>query len=124
MSMDGARYTCLMKMVVSTRNGRSNLSDDARTIFCCNAFNYIHVLTFLYCQIKMLKGINHDQRNSLAHSDRHTHKYTQLKANWDLNWRTVHKECLKEVDALFLIYSFKVIFISANISIERISNII
>ena len=46
---------------------------------------------------KMLKGINHDQRNSLAWSDKHAHKYTQLMANWDLNWKRVSKECLRMI---------------------------
>ena len=73
------------------------MSDDTQFIFCYYTFNYIHVLTFLYCQIKMLKGINHDQRNSLAWSDKHAHKYTQLKANWDLNWKRVSKECLRMI---------------------------
>ena len=58
----------------------------------------------------MLKGINHDLRNSLAHNDRHTHKYTQLRANWDLNWRRDRNECLK---GDYVIY-FEFLFIKCS----------
>ena len=90
--------------------------------FAIISFNYIHVLTFLYCQIKMLKGINHDQRNSLAWSDKHAHKYTQLKANWDLNWKRVSKECLRRI---FLIsQNFRLLkFFYINIALFRIMNL-
>ena len=72
----------------------------------------------------MLKGINHDQRNSLAqHNDRHTHKYTQLRANWDLNWRRVRNECLKGDYMIYFEFLFIKIFLGILIYSYKLNGI-